>query len=328
MKRLMIYGATGYTGRMVAELAAASGLSPLLAGRDASKLAALADSLQVEHRVFALDSLDSIAYALADVSVILNCAGPFQRTARRLMEAAIRCGAHYLDVSAELDSYRLAEALDDQAIQAGSMLLPGSGGSVAMLGCLAGHAIGLVPTPVRLRLALQVRGAMSRGSVISATENLSAQCLMRVDGQLVGRAPNELQPFDFGRGLVDCIPVTLPDLVTVWRSTGVPWIETFVHMGGSNFPQGDLSALADGPSAEERAANRYRAIAEVTDGDGNVRHALLDTVNGYTFTSMAAVEAARRVLEGETRPGFQTPAGLFGKGFATSIADTRIIRIC
>tara|TARA_R110000751_G_scaffold28355_1_gene74002 strand:- start:759 stop:965 length:207 start_codon:yes stop_codon:yes gene_type:complete len=62
----------------------------------------------------------------------------------------------------------------------------------------------------------------------------------------------------------------------------------------------------------------------VTDADGSVARSVLDTVNGYTFTAMAAAEAARRVLTGEVRPGFQTPADLFGNGFAESIADTRI----
>jgi short subunit dehydrogenase-like uncharacterized protein len=52
---------------------------------------------------------------------------------------------------------------------------------------------------------------------------------------------------------------------------------------------------------------------------------VLDTVNGYTFTTIAAAQAARRVLGCEVRPGFQTPAGLFGTGFAETIADTTIV---
>jgi len=63
---------------------------------------------------------------------------------------------------------------------------------------------------------------------------------------------------------------------------------------------------------------------EVTGADGNVVRSVLDTVNGYTFTTIAAAEAAQRVLSGEARPGFQTPAGVFGAGFAETIASTRI----
>jgi short subunit dehydrogenase-like uncharacterized protein len=119
--------------------------------------------------------------------------------------------------------------------------------------------------------------------------------------------------------------LTLPDLITIWRSTNVPDIETFVHVTGDGFPQGDLSALPDGPSEQERLANRYQAVAEVTTSDGEVLRSVLDTVNGYTFTATAAAEAGRRVLAGESLPGFQTPAMLFGDDFARSIADTSII---
>ena len=118
--------------------------------------------------------------------------------------------------------------------------------------------------------------------------------------------------------------MTLPDLLTIHRATGVPNIETYVHVSGDGFPEGDLSALPDGPTSEQRDANRYQAAVEVTDVDGSVFCAVLDTVNGYTFTPTAAAEAARRVLAGEGRPGFQTPAGMFGNGFAETIADTRI----
>ncbi len=131
-------------------------------------------------------------------------------------------------------------------------------------------------------------------------------------------------PSTSGADRFHCFPVTLPDLVTIWRTTHVPDIETFVHVSGDAFPQGDISTLPDGPTAEERAANRYQAAVEVTSEDGSVVRAILDTVNGYTFTPMAAAEAARRVLAGEVRPGFQTPAELFGVAFAESIADTQI----
>lgn len=321
----MIYGATGYTGRLAAQYAAAAGLEPVLAGRDPAKLTQLAAELGVEHRVFGLADATTVERALADVTVLLNCAGPFARTAGALMSAAIRLRAHYLDVAAELDSYRLAEALHDEAVAAGVMLLPGSGGSVAMLGCLTDHVVQRVPGAAQaVRVALHVAGPMSRGSARSAAEGLTTECLMRADEALMSRNPGDVREFDFGAGPARCSAVTLPDLVTIWRATGIPNIETYVHVSGDAFPQGDLAALPDGPTAQERLANRYQAAVEVTGADGAVTRAVLDTVNGYTFTPLAATEAARRVLAGESRPGFVTPAMLFGSGFAETIADTRI----
>ena len=246
------------------------------------------------------------------------------RTADALMKASIRNGIHYLDTAAELDSYRLACTLDDDAKAAGVMLMPGGGGSVSMLGSLAGHAVARVNDPRKIRIALHVAGGLSRGSAISAMENVTVETLARVDGELVSIAADGVRKFDFGKGAVDCFPVTLPDLITIWLATGVPDVETFVHVTGDGFPQGDLSTLPDGPSEEERRANRYQAAVEVTGADGTITRSILDTVNGYTFTAMAAAEAGRRVLGGEVRPGFQTPAALFGSGFAQTIADTSI----
>jgi short subunit dehydrogenase-like uncharacterized protein len=258
------------------------------------------------------------------VTVLLNCAGPFASTAEVLMRACIRNGVHYLDVAAELDSYRLAEALDAEAKTAGVMLLPGSGGSVAMLGCLAGHTAARVQNPARVTVAMHVSGGLSRGSAVSAMGSVTAETLVRNAGVLVAQPPGMIRQLDFGDGVVDCFQVTLPDLITIWRATGIADIETLVHVTGDGFPQGDLSALPDGPSEQERLAHRYQAVAEVTTSDGAVIRSVLDTVNGYTFTATAAAEAGRRVLAGEHRPGFQTPAQLFGIGFAETIADTTI----
>lgn len=326
MKKLMIYGAAGYTGGMAAQHAASAGIALILAGRAQSlgALEPLAKQLGAEVRIFFLDDPDAIRSNLEGVSVLLNAAGPFMQTAEILMSAAIRAGVHYLDFSAELETYRQALALDGQARAAGVMLLPGSGGSVAMLGSLASHAVARVEEPRKISIALDVAGTMSRGSATSASQNMVAETLRLVDGELVERSSEEVRNFDFGNGSQSSFPVTLPDLLTIHQSTGVPDIETFVHVTAGAFPTGEVPDLPVGPSTEERAANRYHAAVEVTSASGMVSRAVLDTVNGYTFTAMAAAQAASRVLAGEVRPGFQTPAGLFGHGFAETIADTRI----
>jgi short subunit dehydrogenase-like uncharacterized protein len=327
MTKLIIYGAAGYTGRMVCANVKAHGLDFVIAGqvKDESRLGLLAAELGVEHRLFAADDRAAAQAAMDGVGVLLNCAGPFMYTAEPLMRACLATRVHYLDIAAEIDSYRLAEALDVEAKAAGVMLLPGSGGSVAMLGSLAGHVAEQVAAPTRLSIALHVTGGFSRGSAVSASENVTAHTLHRVDGALVGRNADEVRTFDFGKGPAKAFPVTMPDLITIWRATGIPNIETFVHVSEGAFPKGDLAQMADGPTLEQREANRYQAAVEVTGEDGTVFRSILDTVNGYTFTTIAAAEAARRVAGGEARPGFQTPATLFGNGFAETIADTRIV---
>lgn len=322
MGTLLIYGATGYTGRMAAARAKELGVNFEIGGRDADRLRTLARTLDVPYRVFTAD--DHPERSLDGIAVLMNFAGPFVRTAQALMNACIKTGVDYLDITAEINVYRLAERLEAEAAEAGVMLLPGVGWDVATTDCLAVHVAGRVSTPQSLSIALQVPGSMSRGSAMSVSEIIGAGVLSRVDGQLIATPDVQPREFDFGDGPVLCAPLSFGDLVTAWHSTGIPNIAMFVHISGEAFPEGDLSLLPDGPTAEQRYAHRARAVAEVTGADGSIARSVIETVNGYSFTPLAAVEAARRVLSGERRPGFETAARLFGGGFAQSIEGTGI----
>ncbi|WP_223570863.1 saccharopine dehydrogenase family protein [Pseudomonas sp. BF-R-26] len=322
MNKLMIYGATGYTGRMAAEHAKALGLDVVIAGRTAEKLESLAEQLDVSYRVFSLDALG--AEALEGVGVLLNFAGPFAQTAQHLMLACIKAGVDYLDITAEINVYRLAERLGAQAAEAGVMLLPGVGWDVVPTDCLAMHVARRVQNPQALSVVLQVAGSMSRGSAMSVSEIIGAGLMARVNGLLVATPDAQPRHFDFGQGPVLCAPLSFGDLVTGWRSTAIPNIAMFVHIVGEAFPEGDLSQLPDGPGIQERDRHRARAVAEVVGADGTVVRSVIETVNGYSYTPLAAVEAACRVLGGDRRPGFETPARVFGLEFAETIAGTTI----
>lgn len=322
MKTLMIYGATGYTGRMAAERAKGLGLNIEIAGRNNDRLAHLAAQLNVPYRVFAAEA--QAAEALDGVGVLLNFAGPFAQTAEHLMRACIKAGVDYLDITAEINVYRLAERLGAQAAEAGVMLLPGVGWDVVPTDCLAMHVAQRVASPRALSIALQVPGSMSRGSARSVSEIIGAGLLARINSELLATPDAQPRQFDFGEGPVTCQPLSFGDLVTGWYSTGIPNIAMFVHISGDAFPEGDVSQLPDGPSAYERDAHRARAVAEVIASDGSIARSMIETVNGYSYTPLAAIEAARRVLSGERKPGFETPARIFGGGFAESIAGTTI----
>lgn len=320
MKKLMIYGATGYTGRMAAVHAKTLGLDLVIAGRNATRLGALATELNAAYRVFTADV--QAASHLADIDVLLNFAGPFAQTAEPLMRACIASGTDYLDITAEINVYRLAEQLGAEAVV---MLLPGVGWDVVPTDCLVMHVARRVQQPRSVKIALQVPGAMSRGSAMSVGEIIGAGVMASIDGELVATPDAQPQHLDFGDGAVLCAPLSFGDLVTAWHSSGIPDIAMFVHISGEAFPEGDLSSLPDGPSQAQRDAHPARAVTEVTGADGTLARSVIETVNGYSFTPIAAVEAARRVLGGERRPGFETPAKLFGVGFAQTIGGTRII---
>ena len=322
MKTLMIYGATGYMGRMAAKYAAAQGLDIVVAGRNKDRLRTLAVQLNVPYRIFTPDALPP--EALNGVDVLLNCAGPFARTANALMQACIKAGVDYLDITAEIKVYELADRLGAEAATSGVMLLPGVGWDVVPTDCLAVHVARRVQAPQSINIALQVAGSMSRGSALSVSEIIGAGLLARIDGLLVPTPAAQPRSFDFGDGLEVCAPLSFGDLITSWHSTGIPNVSMFVHFSGDPIPEGNISMLPEGPDVQQREAHRARAVAEVIGVDGTTARSVIETVNGYTYTPLAAVEAARRVLAGERRPGFETPAKLLGVGFAESIAGTTI----
>lgn len=329
MPKLMIYGAAGFTGKLATELAVSYGLDFIVAGRTQSTIQRLATQFDISYRVFGLEISSDVTEGLAGVKVLLNYAGPYHRTAGPLIEACIRHGIHYLDAAAELDSYTLSAARHEDARRADVMLLPGCGGSVAMLGCLAGLTNDGVSNPVSVDIALRVSGPMSRGSVVSATENMTSSTLQLQDGELRGLEAGSTAFFDFGDGMgeVSCFGVTLPDLITIHKSTNIPNVRTFVHaQADEGFPT-DPTNLPDGPTLEERESNPYNAAVVLTDKEGVAHRSTLRTVNGYSFTAVASVEAARRVLAGEFEAGFQTPAGVFGNDFVKTIAGSEWRRV-
>src|SRR4051812_38155705 len=119
----LLYGANGYTGKLIARLAKERGLSPILAGRDQASIEGLAKELGFEYRIFSLDDAPTLDAALGEVAVVLHCAGPFSRTSKPMADACLRTKTHYLDITGEASVIESLAARDKQAKEAGVMLL-------------------------------------------------------------------------------------------------------------------------------------------------------------------------------------------------------------
>ena len=126
-KPWMIYGANGYTGRLIARLAVERGLHPVLAGRSREVIEVLAGELGLEHRVFSLDDPANIRAGIDSMNAVLHAAGPYSATARPMAEACLEVGAHYLDITGEIAVFELLHGYDERAKKAGIVLLPGVG---------------------------------------------------------------------------------------------------------------------------------------------------------------------------------------------------------
>lgn len=125
-ERVLVYGATGHTGRFVVNELLRRGLTPVLAGRNAERLtSAAAEHPTLECHVVGVDDADALRRVIRGVGAVLNCAGPFLDTALPLARAAIAAGAHYLDVTAEQPAVQLLyRELDAPARDAGLAVVP------------------------------------------------------------------------------------------------------------------------------------------------------------------------------------------------------------
>ena len=230
---LLIYGVTGYVGGLISRLAAAAGLPHLAAGRDLEQVTAHADPLMLPARTFSLSDPAKVSRALGDVAVVLNAAGPFAETALPLAEACLRAGAHYLDLADEVTDLEAIRSLDARAREAGIMLLPGVGFGVLPTDALAARLKRRLPSAVRLRLALETVGGMSRGSLRALFRDLRRGAgVKRRGGELLpARAWEQRLVLDLGGGRR--VAVTDPwrgDLASAWWSSVYPEIDVYaVH---------------------------------------------------------------------------------------------------
>jgi short subunit dehydrogenase-like uncharacterized protein len=99
MATFLLYGANGYTGRLIAREAVVRGLRPVLAGRNAEAVGKLARELGLEERIFSLDDAAATRAGLEGVQAVLHCAGPFAHTATPMVDACLERRVHYLDIT-------------------------------------------------------------------------------------------------------------------------------------------------------------------------------------------------------------------------------------
>src|SRR5271170_5015756 len=132
----MLYGAAGYTGALIAQHACERGHRPVLAGRTAPAVTALAERLGLPHRAVALDDPAALNAALAGVDLVLNAAGPFLHTAAPLTAACLDAEVHYLDIGNELQVFRGLYDLSSRAENGGVAIIPGVGFGVVATNCI------------------------------------------------------------------------------------------------------------------------------------------------------------------------------------------------
>ena len=113
--KFLLYGANGYTGRLIASMAADYQLIPVLAGRNQDVLAEMAKALSLEYIVVNLDDEQLLQETLKSFKVVLHAAGPFKHTALKMVNACLATGVHYLDITGEIQVFEMLKKMDAKA---------------------------------------------------------------------------------------------------------------------------------------------------------------------------------------------------------------------
>jgi short subunit dehydrogenase-like uncharacterized protein len=347
----MIYGANGYTGRLVSALAVARGQRPVLAGRDGAAVGKLAAELGLDHVAVDLADAPGLRAALDGVAAVAHCAGPFSATSAPMVDACLATGAHYLDVTGEVPVFEAVLGRSAEAAAAGVVLLPGAGFDVVPTDCLAGLLKASLPDADTLELAFVVGGGSSRGTASTGIGVTARGGLRRVDGRLVPTPfgqPRRAVPFPSRTRTLGAM--TWGDLATAYHSTGIGTITVYGPVPVTGPVTGAVSAvvqaalrfgparsiatgvirrLVRGPDEATRSATTCEVWGEVRNAAGRTSSAALTGPNAYDLTADAMLRAVGHVLAGvgpagPIPPGAHTPATALGPDFVRELDGVRV----
>lgn len=355
---IVVYGATGFTGTLVAHELRRRGLDMVLAGRSAEKLARLAEEVAaagtsggaIPTRAVALDDRDGLRHLLGDARVVIDCAGPFVRYGEPVVRAAVETGTHYVDTTGEQPYMQLVQERYDREAQAAGVAVVPAMGFDYVPGDLLAHLTAQGVEPLReLVLAYAPKGVQpTRGTLRSALGMLAADSVLYEDGDW-RRAP--LRPtrarFPFpdpvGTQPVMRYPsgevLTVPrhvrtrkvtSLITVETFAGTPRAAPFVPLTAPALalalrsPLGGLlepllARFPEGPSDATREASRFTIVALAHGEDGHTRRGVATGGDVYGLTAVTAVHgAALMAQDGYDRAGVLSPASAYD---ATAFLD-------
>jgi short subunit dehydrogenase-like uncharacterized protein len=336
----LIYGAYGYTGELITRYAAERGLKPILAGRNEAKVKELADKHGFEYRAFDLEDRAALDAAFQEAEFVLHCAGPFSLTSRPMIDACIGNKRHYLDITGEISVFETAAALGKKAEEAGVMLMPGVGFDVVPSDCLALHLKNRLPSATHLSLAFYgIGGRISHGTQATMTMNVGRGGAIRKNGKITPvPAAWKSRDIDFGEATKTGTTIPWGDVSTAYYSTGIPNIEVYTvipkqqlkllkmsrYIGWllatspvQKYLQGKIPP--GGPNDEQRAKSKTLMWGEASDDAGNRVETRQQCPEGYTITAIAALNIAERILAGDFKAGYQTPAKAYGADLVMEI---------
>ncbi|MER6319060.1 saccharopine dehydrogenase NADP-binding domain-containing protein [Streptomyces sp. NPDC001581] len=315
---VVVFGATGHTGRFVVAELRRRGLATVVSGRDAARLEALAAAWgDVEVRPATVDDAGSLDRALAGAAAVVNCAGPFAVTAGPVVEAALRAGIPYVDVAAEIEANAAMFADHAEAARAAATpVVPAMAFYGGLGDLLVTAAMGEWTAADTVHVAYGLNGwHPTPGTRVAGRVSHERRAGRRVrfaEGALQYHDDKPWEqdwvfPEPVGRRAV-IAEFTMADVVTVPSHVAVPEVRTYMTVEAAR----DL-AEEDTPAPEPVDAlgrSDQTFVVEVVVSAGGVeRRASARGRDIYAVTAPLAVEAVERILAGRARTTGVASAG-------------------
>jgi len=347
----LIYGAYGYTGELVVREAIKQGRKPVLAGRTETSLKRLSEKYDLPIRAF---RIEDAANNLEGVGTLINCAGPFEVTAEPIMDACLRYGVHYFDITGEISVFQAAHKRHDAAVKAKAVLCPGVGFDIVPTDCLAALLKLELPDASQLELAFDFGTPPSMGTMRTGIQSIGEGCLIRNDGKLKSvHLGYRIRKLPFSRADLWSVSVPWGDVFTTQISTGIPNAIVYAALPRfvcwlirlSNLFRGLLSRpglqkwmisqagkfLNDGPDETTRTSTHTEFWGRVSTDDGRECSGTLCGPSVYDLTAETAVAIALEAEDDANEGGYFTASMLVGAdflsnrdGFKVKILKTKI----
>lgn len=346
MHDFILYGAYGYTGKLITRFANEYGLKPILAGRNEAKLQSLSHESGYPYEVVDLNNHNKLETLLEKAPVVLHAAGPFIKTAKPMIEACLSTGTHYLDITGEIQVFAMAHRYDAAAEHANIMLMPGVGFDVVPTDCMAAYLKKQLPDATHLKLAFAWKGGgISHGTAKTMLMGMGYPGAIRQEGEIIPvKAAYKTAKFPFTSDKsMQAVTIPWGDVFTAYYTTDIPNIETYFaapiqqqkfmawsnYLGPilrlsfvKNYFKKKIEARPAGPNDERRAKARAYVYGEVMNAIGEKKAARLESLEGYTLTAHTALMITKRVLNGNWKSGYQTPAKRYGADLIMEIPST------
>ncbi|WPZ13975.1 saccharopine dehydrogenase NADP-binding domain-containing protein [Nitratireductor rhodophyticola] len=335
-KAVAVFGAGGHTGRFVMAELTRRGIAPMAVVRSAATLQQEGVfGSEIDIREAGIDDDASLDRAFAGVDAVINCAGPFLDTARPVAAAAIRAGAHYLDVTAEQPSAMATfETFDEAARNAGVLILPAMGfyGGFGDLLVTAAAGGWTDVDDIRIAIALDTWHP-TKGTRITGERN-TAQRLVVSNGSLVPLVPaaDDLEmdfPEPFGRQNVVALPFS--EIPVITRHLRPRELHSFLNRAALRDVRDAATPAPKATDETGRSPQRFAIDAAIRKG-GETRRIAARGRDIYAFSAPLICEAVERLLDGRSRgsgaraPGAVFEAGDFLDALSAQVPDFELIQ--